>query len=221
MTKIIGIAGLAGAGKDSIARHLIEHFGYEKEAFARRLKELCARLYGWDVARLDDLTYKETESGHSPELVLSFEDVRVIAQSELKRSIDDTIVAHLYGVFSQIETSWTRRKILQYVGTEGFRAIDPNHWIKRGLTDAAERERVVFTDVRFENEARAIRETGGVILGVQKLDGSVAGARDFHVSELDVFKVIAGADLCIGIKKGRMDLVEWFALAYGQFQESR
>lgn len=80
----------------------------------------------------------------------------------------------------------TPRYMLQTLGTEwGREMIDPDLWVKvamRGAIDALERGyAVAFADVRFENEARAIRELGGIVIKIDR-PGGTAGT-DAHVSE--------------------------------------
>jgi hypothetical protein len=50
--------------------------------------------------------------------------------------------------------------VWQYVGTDLFRADDEDYWVKKAVDALGESpaERVVFTDVRFENEADYIFE---------------------------------------------------------------
>ena len=86
----------------------------------------------------------------------------------------------------------TGRQMLQLLGTEAIRGtFGPDFWVKRWRL-VAERflysgYSVIVTDVRFENEALAIRELGGTIVHVirpnwQALDGS-EGA---HASEAGI-----------------------------------
>ncbi len=62
------------------------------------------------------------------------------------------------------------RRLLQWWGTEFRRAQDIDYWATRGIEEAmrqAEHQHlVVITDVRFENEAHAIRAAGGVVFEV-------------------------------------------------------
>lgn len=217
MARLIGITGFAGAGKDSVARHLIEKFGYRKEFFARRLKELCCQLYGWSLEKLDDLAYKESPQGEKPGPLL-YSSAMLIAEREFGATGYDEVprryvVDHIHHVINQPTADWTRRRVLQYVGTEGFRALDPDHWVKRAMADVGPGELVVFTDVRFPNEADAIRAAGGIIVGIQKLDRD-APLLDYsalHGSEAGVPRLIAGADASFGVPKGRMDMIEKIA----------
>lgn len=81
------------------------------------------------------------------------------------------------------------RQMLQTLGTEwGRMLVNENVWVLVGM-DEARRSYVrtgkpaVFTDVRFENEADAIRQRGGRIIHVIRPDAlAVSG----HVSEAGV-----------------------------------
>lgn len=54
---LIGLAGLAGSGKDTVAKFLTD---YEKIAFADPLKESCKILFNLSDKQLSDRTLKET-----------------------------------------------------------------------------------------------------------------------------------------------------------------
>jgi len=73
----------------------------------------------------------------------------------------------------------TPRQLLEHIGTEGFRAMDPDVWLncvrRRIEKDRAYRcwswadgnVRHVVSDVRFPNEAEMIREMGGLVVLVE------------------------------------------------------
>lgn len=161
---LIGVLGAAGAGKSTLADRLVATHGFQSYSFARPLKEMCAKMFGWDLSRLDELGYKEEQDPNLPE-------------------------------------GWTRRKVLQHVGTECFRAIDPDYWVKKGKA-AIEQIRdqecdgscvswcpqqegydVVIPDVRFANEIAAIREMGGWIIRIERPEDGVGTTSAAHVSE--------------------------------------
>lgn len=80
--------------------------------------------------------------------------------------------------------SW--RQAAQRLGTEFGRALDPEIWIKtmEGRMRRAD-ERIVISDIRFENEAAMVRRIGGKLLFLhgRKADlGEAAG----HVSEAGI-----------------------------------
>jgi hypothetical protein len=63
------------------------------------------------------------------------------------------------------------RYLLQTCGTEfGRNMVDEDVWIKRGMEICSSYERVVIADVRYENEAMAIRNAGGIIIEVIRHD---------------------------------------------------
>lgn len=63
-----------------------------------------------------------------------------------------------------------QRFILQQWGTEFRRAQDPDYWVKYGLNYVRQNDLRAdvwcITDVRFANEAQAIRDEGGVVVQV-------------------------------------------------------
>lgn len=77
----------------------------------------------------------------------------------------------------------TPRKLMQLVGTEGGRdLIHPQLWIRSAMRRASMHTHgagVVLSDVRFPNEAEAIRYSGGKV--VRLVGRGVIG--DSHVSE--------------------------------------
>lgn len=67
------------------------------------------------------------------------------------------------------------RQILQHLGTEVCRNIDPDYWIARWKSGAGEilnngldMRTVIVDDVRFENEIEAIRELGGFTIYINR-----------------------------------------------------
>ena len=45
--KIVGICGLIGSGKDTVAKRLIENHGFQKVSFAETLKDATADIFQW------------------------------------------------------------------------------------------------------------------------------------------------------------------------------
>lgn len=85
-------------------------------------------------------------------------------------------------------TPRTGRRILELLGTEGFRTVDPDVWVKylcRNVVDPHLRsgERVVIPDLRFPNEFRAVRERGGIVWRTLCVGGPNSGVRTGHVSD--------------------------------------
>lgn len=76
------------------------------------------------------------------------------------------------------------RFLLQTLGTEwGREHLGPDVWVKvawRAMMESGAK-RVVFTDVRFNNEAQAIRNSGGVVVRITR--PSIGAVVREHVSE--------------------------------------
>lgn len=79
----------------------------------------------------------------------------------------------------------TYRAFLQHFGSEVMRGVNDNIWIDCTLGNGA--EDVIVSDVRFPNEARAIKERGGIVIKVVR-DTQV---EDSHCSEASVNEIDA------------------------------
>jgi len=79
------------------------------------------------------------------------------------------------------------RKLLQELGMAG-RRYSPNIWIQHvAWRIAPNGPPIVFTDVRFQNEANFVRHKGGIVVRIVR-PGQVAGE---HESELNQSKIAA------------------------------
>lgn len=83
-------------------------------------------------------------------------------------------------------------KLLQWWGTEYRRAQNPNYWVERYVEEVTKhRDLILTSDVRFRNEAVAIKCIKGVTVNVTRVnpDGSMyfdsSRQRD-HASEIDL-----------------------------------
>ena len=97
----------------------------------------------------------------------------------------DQLYGDLKGV---VDPFWktTPRDILQRVGTEAMRVgFDANVWVnswRRYLKENTSQENWVVPDVRFPNEAEAVKNMGGVVVRVDR-DGRDAIDGQKHASE--------------------------------------
>jgi len=139
---IIGVCGLIGAGKDTIADYLVNIHEFRRDSFAATLKDACAAVFGWDRVMLEGRTKSSREWREQPDEWWS---------ERLGREI-------------------TPRYILQYWGTEVCRrGFHDDIWIaslENKLRTA--QDDVVISDCRFPNEIRAIRAQGGVVIRVKR-----------------------------------------------------
>ena len=138
---IVGICGLIGSGKGTVADILVEQ-GFTKVSFADKLKDGVATIFGWDRALLEGDTDESREWREQSDDFWTQETGRII----------------------------TPRVVLQEFGTECMReGFDNGVWVsllKKYLLDNP--GYYVVPDVRFRNEQNMIRELGGEIWQVKR-----------------------------------------------------
>ncbi len=89
----------------------------------------------------------------------------------------------------ETELEWlsaSPRRLLQTLGTEwGRETVHPEIWIMATLRriDASQSPVAVVADVRFENEAEAIRRRGGVVWRIVRPGAGLYGVTAGHSSE--------------------------------------
>ncbi|GAB2704153.1 deoxynucleotide monophosphate kinase family protein [Comamonas sediminis] len=164
--RIIGLTGLEGAGKDSVAHVLLKNRLAFPIAFADPLRAEVAEAYSLQI---HELTCRVTKEEDSERLALW-------------RCTNGAFMQAVIATHPHIDTKAPQspRQIMRWWGTEYRRAQDQQYWIN------AMRERlfwadgiplpstaIVVTDVRFRNEASLIRELGGQIWRVHRPDHSV------------------------------------------------
>ena len=138
---IIGICGLIGSGKDTIADYLQNIHQFRRESFAHALKDAVAQVFGWDRELLEGRT----------------------KESRAWREQVDAWWADRLGI-----SNLTPRYVLQVWGTEvARRSFHDDIWIAalenklRKTTDD-----VVISDCRFPNEIKSIKNAGGIVIRV-------------------------------------------------------
>jgi hypothetical protein len=178
---IIGINGYSGSGKDTVGTiiqylncnnpqtsiekicadyseyeyWLDEQSGWEIRKFAGKLKDIASHLTGLDVEDFEDQEFKKTNLG-----------------TEWWTTCDEGL------------QPMTVRDFLQKLGTDALRTgLHENVWVnalmvdykREKLCDCEKECRCIFnlpnwiiTDVRFPNEAKAIKDKGGIIIRVDR-----------------------------------------------------
>lgn len=129
--KIVGLTGLAAAGKSTVAEHLVEKHGFTKLSFAGPLKKM-----------LRTLDPEMTNTSRKTPVRLSEALRHYKTEAALKKS------------------PWgpEYRRLLQVLGTDCIRAVDKDFWVRAGLAQITDwNGRYVFDDVRFPNEANALK----------------------------------------------------------------
>jgi energy-coupling factor transporter ATP-binding protein EcfA2 len=157
---IIGITGKIGSGKTTISKYM-EEIGYQEYQFAKPLKDI-AKIFGYTEIQVNGSQSDKLEP-HPLWKVPAREFLQKLGTDIFRDKLHEIIPA------MKIETSiWVdifRHQITQNPGNKNW----------------------VVSDVRFEDEADAIRSMGGVIIRVQKKDQKTSGG---HISEtsMDLIK---------------------------------
>jgi hypothetical protein len=73
------------------------------------------------------------------------------------------------------------RRLLQVIGTDfGRKMLGDDVWVKMAVRDLRQGDRVVISDVRFPNEADAIKKLGGTVWRINRKSNSAVNS---HPSE--------------------------------------
>jgi len=141
--RIIGVCGLIGSGKDTIADYLVNIHQFRRESFANSLKDAVAAVFGWN---------REMLEGRSK------------SSREWRECVDPWWAERL-GI-----PHLTPRWILQYWGTEVCRkSFHDDIWIA-AVEHKLEKSQddIVISDCRFPNEIKAIKQQGGLVIRVKR-----------------------------------------------------
>lgn len=168
---IIGLCGLKGSGKDTVANILIKNHNFVKLSFAGAVKDVASNIFGWDREMMEGLTTKSRNFREEQDIWWS---------NKLERNI-------------------TPRNMMQYIGTNLFRDnFHPDIWLsvveRQILKNKLLKINTVITDCRFDNEIKMIRENCGYIIHIEKdkpywfddyKNGKINEIKNVHKSELE------------------------------------
>lgn len=151
---IIGINGYAASGKDTagqIIKTIDKKGNWEIKKFAGKLKQVASIILGIPVLMFENQEFKKK---------------------------------NLPQMWSDHGMPMTIRDFLQKLGTDALRnGLHPNSWVNALMMEYTQTEHVgydsegtniyeypnwIITDVRFPNEARAIKNAGGIIVRVNR-----------------------------------------------------
>lgn len=163
---IIGFSGKMEAGKDTAAA-MLSYILLDMKRF-----------------RTSYFDYVSWSKEHEPKYITPFAKslkrmVSILLHCEEKKLYDQP--------FKKQEIEWlegspTVRKILQNVGNALREKIDPGIWVKILFNRIQYQPHVFISDVRYKNEADAIKAKGGIIIRINR-----PGEHDnSHISETDL-----------------------------------
>lgn len=183
--KLVGLTGLAGSGKDTVANIMATHFGYRKLAFADPLYLEIAEAFQIEVI---DLRRRDCKEKDVPYLSLSrcedknFVNCTLMMLCE-KAQRDGSDFDYHKELSSWRSPRWT----LRMWGTEYRRSENNDYWISKLSSQITSFHRsgefrFAVTDVRFWDEAKKIRDFGGSIWMVDRKNS--VGVKGDHQSEV-------------------------------------
>ena len=146
---VIGITGLANSGKSTLANEL-GRLGFDVHNLADVIKQwlldskTASRDQLWGLSKMRSQQLKR----------VNLEKIWDVAAKSQK--INDDAVTYIF-TRMRLHHPVTARTLLQEIGTLG-RQYNQDLWIPEILDNQ------VWGDVRYENEAQAIRDAGGVIV---------------------------------------------------------
>jgi hypothetical protein len=137
---ILGVTGLIGSGKDTVADYLCTFHGFKRVSFAASLKDAVSAVFGWDRELLEGSTKSSREWREQTDIWWS----------------------------TRLQMDITPRWVLQYWGTDVLRNhFHTDIWVASVENKLRQsKDNIVITDCRFINEVNAIKNVGGTTMRV-------------------------------------------------------
>jgi hypothetical protein len=181
---IIGIAGYSGSGKDEVCskiQHLDGDSNWQRKKWAGKLKQIASILTGISENMFEDIEFKKSTLG----IEWNYNDLGKIGGKK--------------------NQPLTVRELLQKIGTDALRdGLHPNVWVNALMAEYVcdccneypcdtinhkdtgqdigyQYPNWIITDTRFPNEAQAIKDAGGIVIRVDRLQISPINT---HYSEI-------------------------------------
>ena len=169
--RIIGLTGKAGAGKDTAARILVGAVGPRHAvmvALADPLKRFCMDMFGFRESQLWGSSERRSEPPPGRQAPAAREALQTLGTEWGRRLDEDVWIRRLLDTAALLLDDPSRHG---YVAAKGVvPALEPCAW-----------ELVVVPDVRFPNEASAIRQARGEVWEVRRHAAGLS--EDAHESE--------------------------------------
>ncbi len=153
LPNVIGLAGQAGAGKDTAALWFNER-GYATSRFSDPIKRMLNQAFNWTMEDWEDRSWKEDK------FIDAFDAVGYLRSETSPRSL----------------AQWLGTEVVRNnFGNDAWVNLWRQRWHDTG------QPRVVVSDVRFDNEVDCIHKLGGIVLRVTR--GYYSGKLVFHENE--------------------------------------
>jgi hypothetical protein len=143
---LLGLCGLMGSGKSTVASYLVSEYHFIELSFAGLLKDVVSLLFDWP---------RDVLEGDTPE------------SREWRNTVDEwwsqrLSIDHL-----------TPRMMLQRFGTDLVRQkFHPDFWVialeRKIVRLMKTHTNIVISDCRFENEVDLLHQLGGLVVRVER-----------------------------------------------------
>jgi hypothetical protein len=187
---IIGLSGYAKSGKDTVADIILKYeSSFQIKKFSAKLKLIASILTGIPV---EDFEKQEVKDGYLPD---------VWNRDNVFFEPHGSAIGDLLHMVITRDRKYQVREFLQELGTEIRDRIHPDAWVNGLMADYGlsttwvdAKEELFFpnwviSDVRFENEAQAIKDRGGYIIRINRPNTSpYEEGIDFHVIPANVYR---------------------------------
>ena len=176
LPKIIGICGLIGSGKDTVASFIQEIFPqYENAFFADNLKKSICAMYGWDYNRIKGLTPEDRYWREQPDEYWS----------------------------NKLGYDVTPRNVMQKIGPLMRNNINSAFWVYS--LEKTMPKFTLLTDVRYAEEIDLVRRYSGIIIEVDRGEKPFWWSRAIEYNEAKLYNRSLHFDLDLPQRKAYLD----------------
>jgi hypothetical protein len=174
---IIGLLGLIGSGKSTVASSLVNEYNFRQDSFASGLKDACAVIFDWP---------------------------RHMLEGDTKESRDWREIVDPWWSEKLNMPNFSPRLALQIIGTDALRHhFHEDIWfltLQNRIRKNPD-QHVVISDVRFPNEIKFIQDAGGTLIRVSRgptpiwYETAVLANRGNSIAQEAMKQTYAGAHL--------------------------
>ncbi len=187
---IIGISGKKQSGKNTVAliwQYLYDYYNnnythpiteedfkeyvknnhhlksvWIQKSFAHKIKQIICILLGCTMEQLEDPIFKETPLGEE------WWCWKIVLEGGYGTHLYPYSLPKPKNIQGLNLVKMTPRMLMQMLGTEfGRNMVHPNLWVN-SLMNEYKRQKWLITDVRFPNEAKAIKDRGGILIRLDR-----------------------------------------------------